>query len=338
MAFPRVTPRVLVGNKGEPLRGMVRQGADIALPPTIARLLKNARTKDMVIRRREGAHLHRVADAIQYGALYFDGTSDRRVTFPDSEVLDLKTKWGIHVYAKTDGTPGADQYLFTRDVNPTSAGKKTFALGITSQRRLFFEMDTSDGTARDLAAAAGSLVAADTGFSALIVRDGVDLSLHLDGNPTPALSRADLSATLNNIAGTQKAIVGLNSNDNGVANFTNLFKGTIAVVTIFLDYTDVETLLRYTSKMKYPDPQDARVGLYAPFTYEVEQAGTVAYDWSTYRNHGTIVGAPTRVADIVQPAVRGQVLTSFEDPDTGLLQNLYLIAGVLYVETVRPGA
>lgn len=316
------------------LRGMMRQGSKIVLPRNVAREAKNVRFLDGLVRRRLGGIILGTAAAPANGALRFDGGSDRRVEFPYIAPYDLGTKWAIIVHAKTTGTPGATQYLLSKDVTPDHAGQKTFALGINSSRQLLFEMNTSDGTSRGLAGAAGTVVAAATFFSAIVLRDGANLYLHILGAPTAAASRADLGATLSNQSGDQDIMVGLNSNDNGVANFTNEFDGDISFVCIMRDWTSVADVLKYATYQKYPDPMDPRVILHAPFAYDAE-SGTVAKDWSSFRNDGTLVASPTRVSDISTPLNRVQALTVCEDPTTGTIDNISVIGGVFYADRVR---
>lgn len=313
------------------LLGMDRQVVESKLPPSLARLMQNARRKDLAVRRRAGSVILLSAAQPTYGALQFDGTNNRRVEFPDHADYDLGTKWALIVMAKTTGTPGGTQYLASRDVTPTHAGKKTMALSINNQRRLGFEMNDSAGTSFPLAAAAASVVGSAVAWTAVIYRDGATLAMHLDGSPAAALSRTDLDATLSNIAGVEKFIVGLNSNDNAVANFTGLFDGSIAFVGLMRDFVDVPTILQWTTMEKCPDPRDPRWILYAPFSYDAE-TGTVAKDWSLNANTGALKPAglePTRVTGFFQTPMPVQVLSTFETSG-GAIYNVVMLGGAVY--------
>lgn len=319
------------------IRGMVRQASALVLPPQVLYLAQNLRLRSGLARRRPGAVVLYRAAAPANGSLEFTGANDKRVEFPDVSQYDLGTKWAVLVWAKTAGVPGGTQYLFGRDVTPTSAGEKTWAVSINASLQLGFEMWNSAGTATPLTAAAASLVTASTWFTVLIVRDGATLSMYVNGNPTPVLTRTDLNASLSNRAGATAAFVGLNSNDDGVANFTGLFNGSIALVALFTEYKSVTDLLQYTAFQKYPDPRDPTCILYAPFCYSKE-AGTTAIDWSLVGNDGTLDGGtpPARGADhLGEPTNRVQGVTYFGNAQTGLLKNVALIGGNFLHATAR---
>lgn len=327
--------------RGYPLTGITRAASGLILPAGCANLSQDTEHGEGVVDRRDGCYRIYTPSNPAGGALVFDGTNNRRVTFPDIAAYDLGTKWGIIVQAKLPaGAPGGTQYMFTRDCSPVTAGKKTWAFSVSTTRRLGFEMNLSDGTSTPLAAAAGSAVAALTTFTAVVARDGATLSMYLDGGPTPVLTRTDLSPLLANFAGAQKAIVGLNSNDNGVANFTGLFDGTIGWVGIWQDYPDVESLLKWSTAGPFADPLDKRIILYASFGYS-DETGTVAKDRSYMGNDGTLLPAglePTRGSWLGVPPIPTQWAGVFGKPNTGLLQNCLWQAGRFLVAPVRPGS
>jgi hypothetical protein len=322
-----------------PVKGMLRGPSGLVLPPNIAYLSQDADHRQGMVERRKGCYRVYNAPDPANGRLFFDGTNNRRVEFPDISAYDLGTKWAIIVQGRIPAAPGGTQYLFTRDVTPVSAGKKTFGLSISTTRRLGFEMNLSDGTSTPLAAAAASAVVDNAVFTGVVYRSGATLALHLDGNPTPAITRSDLSASLSNIAGAQKAIVGLNSNDNGVANFTGLFVGDIGWVAILQDFTSVADLLKWSTAGPYADSLDPRVVLLASFAYSDEGA-TEAKDRSYLHNDGTLLPVglePTRLAWLGIPVIPTQWMGTFGKPATGSLQNCAWVAGRFLASTVRPG-
>ncbi len=324
-----------------PLKGLLRGPSGLVLPPAQAYLSQNSVHGEQMVQRMQGCYRLYTALNPSNGRLIFDGTNNRRVEFPDIAAYDLGLKWAIPFQARLPaGAPGGTQYLFTRDCSPVTAGKKTFAISVGTTRQLGFEMNLSDGTSTPLAPVPASAVAASAVFTGVVVRNGATLSMYLDGDPTPVITRTDLSTGLKNFAGAQKAIVGLNSNDNGVANFTGLFSGDIGWVAILQDWTSIADLLAWTTAGPYADPLDPRVVLLASFGYS-DESGTVAKDRSYLQNDGELKPAglePTRGAWLGTPPIPTQWMGVFGNPVTGLLQNCAWVAGQLLVSPVAPGA
>lgn len=316
------------------LRGMLRTASIVLLPAQIARTAYNVRFKQGLVKRRLGAVCRGTAPAQAQGSIVFDGVTTQYITVPDNAVYDLGTKWAIVLWVKSNGV-AAVQYILSRDVTPTSAGKKTFAVYQDANRRLGFEMHDSAGTSFTLAPSAATDISDGLLHAVVIARDGATLSMYMDGDPTPKVTRTDLVAANSNIAGATKIGIGLTSNDNYVANFTNKFAGSVGMVMIFRFYTTVADILRWTTYRKYPNPKDPHVALALFFNY-TKETGTTAKDWSLLENDGTLVGAPVRGAELGVPTLRVQHVSPYMT-NTGLSQNLAFIGGDLYVTGVRTG-
>lgn len=320
-----------------PLKGLLRGPSDLVIPPSQAFLSQDAVHGTAIVKRRGGAYPIYEAENPDNGRLIFDGTNDRRVEFPDIGAYDLGVKWAIVVgNFRIPSAPGGTQYLFTRDVTPAAAGRKTFAVSISDTRRMGFEMNENDGTSTPLAPAAASAITDNSVNTLVVYRDLGLLAMHLNGDPNPAVTRGDLDPGQPNAVGAQKAIVGLNSNDDGVADFTGLFNGDIGWVAIWQDYTSIADLLAWSTAGPYADPLDPRIVLLASFGYD-DESGTVAKDRSYLRNDGTLIGSPSRGAWLGLPPIPTQALGVFGNPQTGLKQNYMWSAGRLLVSPVAPG-
>ena len=314
------------------LRGMLRGPSNLVLPPEVAYLAENLDLTQGIAARRAGAVRLLGKTLTGFMGISFSNTTAEYISFPDAAPYDLGTKWAIAVHGKTTGTPGATQYLYSRDVTPTTAGKKTFALSIDTSRQLGVEVYVG-GTNYALTASGGTVVGSATKFAALLVRDAASLALYLNGSSTAVASRADLPATTVTQPGAEAIYLGQNYDGS---SRTGPFAGTIGWFGICQDFASVAQLLKYTTYQQYPDPKDPRWILWAGFGYTIEQSGAVAYDLSYLANNGTIVGSPARVAAITEvPVQRVQALFRFQNPATGDLQNVCLIGGDLYYANVR---
>lgn len=330
MGWPSFRRQGDVGFRGP--RGMLRRPSSLLLPPEVAYLAQNVRFGAGLVERRPGAI--RLLSVSQYatGALVGDGTTGKYVQVPDNAVLDLGVKWAIAFKFKTTGTPGGTQYLYSRDVTPTTAGKKTFALSVSSTLRVGFECFVG-GTAYPLTPDANSAISAATKVAVLIVRNGATLSMYLNGSSTPAITRTDLPATTVCNAGAEALY--FMQNYDGTTR-TGAFDGTIGDFELFRDFASVAQLLKYTTYQPYPDAKDPRVSLYFAWSYSIEAAGAVAYDLSQTGDNGTIVGAPSRAASIAEaPITKVQALFTFKDPTTGVVKVGALVGGDFYSQIVR---
>lgn len=311
---------------------MLRRPSSLTLPPEVAYLAQNVRFADGLVSRRPGAVRLLGVTAYATGALVGDGTTGKYVQVPDNAVLDLGTKWAIAFKFKTNGTPGGTQYLYSRDVTPTTAGKKTFALSISSALRVGFECSIG-GTDYPLAPSGSTAILASTKVTVLIVRDGATLSMYLDGASSAVASRSDLPATTVNNAGAEPLY--FMQNYDGTTR-TGAFNGTIGDFQLFRDFASVAQLLKYTTYQPYPDAKDPRVSLYFAWSYSIEGAGAVAYDLSRTADNGTIVGSPTRAASIAEaPLNKVQALFTFKDPISGVVKVGALVGGDLYAASIR---
>lgn len=330
MGWPSFRRQGDIGFRGP--RGMLRRPSSLILPPEVAYLAQNVRFGPGIAERRPGAVRLLGVTPYATASLVFDGTTGKYVQIPDNAVLDLGTKWAIAVHFKTTGTPGGTQYVYSRDVTPTTAGKKTFSLYVNSSLRVGFDCYIG-GTNYPLTAAAESAISGATKVTVLIVRNGASLAMYLNGGSSAVLSRSDLPATTVCNAGAEALYIAQNYDGS---SRTGAFDGTIGWFGLFRDYASVAQLRKYTTYQPYPDAKDPRVALYFAWSYSIEAAGATAYDLSTTGNNGTIVGSPTRAASIAEaPINKVQALFTFKDPLTGVVKVGALVGGDLYSASVR---
>ena len=328
MGWPSFRRQTDIGFRGP--RGMLRGPSSLLLPPNVARLAQNVRFNEGLVQRRPGAVRLLGISAYASGALTFPGNTGTYVTIPDNAVLDLGVKWAIAIHFKTTGTPGGTQYIYSRDVTPTTAGKKTFALTVSSSLQLGFQCFVG-GTDYSLAPAAGTTIPAATKVTILVVRNGATLTMYLNGSSIA--TRSDLPATTVNNAGVEALYIA--QNYDGTTR-TGAFDGTIGWFGVFRDYASVAQLIKYTTYQPYPNAKDPRVSLYFAWSYSIEGTGTTVYDLSTTGNNGTITGAPPRPASIAEaPITKVQALFTFKDPTTGVVKVGALVGGDFYSGTVR---
>lgn len=315
------------------LRGMLRGPSNLVIPNNVAYLAENIDFSQGIAARRAGAV--RLLGVTYSGnmAVTFNGTTANYITFPDTDAYDLQTKWAVAIQFKVAVTGSSEQFLISRDVTPTTAGAKTFA--ISRNGNDVFASTWVNGT-RYALTISGSLII-NKNCAALLLRDGAALSLYLDGGLEAGAigsdTRSDLPATTVTQPGAAAIHVG--QNYDGTTR-SGPFVGTIGWIGVFQDYASLAQLQKYTTYQQYPDPKDPRCILWAGFGYSIEQSGTTVYDLSYLANHGTIagsVGRTTKVTDI--PLQKVQALFSFRNPVTGVLQNCALIGGTLYAADLR---
>ena len=318
------------------LRGMLRGPSNLVIPNNLAYLAENIDFSQGVAARRPGA-VRLLGQAFSgNGAVTFSGTTAVYASFPDSPSYDLGTKWAVAIHFKTTGTPGGTQYVASRDVTPTTAGKKTFALSIDSSRQMGVEVYIG-GTLYALTASGDSVVTAATKYTALIVREGAALSLYLDklaanGTVAPQLTRSDLPATTVTQPGAEALFLG--QNYDGTTR-SGPFDGTIGWIGMFQDFASVAQLRKFCTFQQYPDPKDPRCILWAGFGYSMEGSSATIYDHSYLANNGTAVGIG-RVASITDaPIQKVQALFTFRNPVDGALQNCAIVGGDMYFANVR---
>ena len=315
-------------------RGMLRQPSPLVLDPNVATLADNVKFGEAIVKRRPGCVQLTSVSPSALGAVTFDANTANYISVPYNAAYNLGIKWAVVVHVSVPSTPGGTQYIYSRDVTPTTSGKFSFWLRINSSGQLAASTYVN-GTEYALSPAAATALANGTKYAVLLVRDGTSFAMYFNGSPTAVASRNDLPIRAVTQPGTSEGIY-LGQSYNG-SSASGAFAGTIGYFGIFRDFDSLQTILRYTTTTQWPNPADPRCLLHAPFGYWQEQSGSVVYDWSSVGNNGSISGSLVRAAPITEfVPLKGQSAFVMDDI-TGLPINVAVIGGVLYVQNVVDG-